>query len=319
MIEGILTDVDGVLVGDRPGFNYPDPSEEVVARLHEIRNMGMPISLCTAKPYFAIENLVQELKLEGPQFSDNAAVVTEGKDGSHIEVKRLHIGAAKRMIDFCLDNDLPVAIHTPDRYLADKRFEGYEEQEEYADILGRKPELVGNLYVALGAAPVRLHVALDRDNTTMRNKLSEAAGNELSVSWAGHPQMQNRDAALITRADVSKATAPETMAQFHGIATNDILAIGDSTSDSEFIEVCGVGVAMGNATDQLKRLVLAMGDNGYVAPHIDDDGLVAAINQFIPRQRREGDPAPILPKQRIHPAHQNIREITLDKQRRANK
>lgn len=53
------------------------------------------------------------------------------------------------------------------------------------------------------------------------------------------------------------------------------MGIGDSGNDLDLITTCGIGVAVGNAIDELKDLA------DYIAPTNDDGGVAHAIERFI--------------------------------------
>jgi len=65
-----------------------------------------------------------------------------------------------------------------------------------------------------------------------------------------------------------------------GIPQCETMAVGDSGNDASMIEWAGVGVAMGNALHE----AVAVAD--WVAPSVEDDGLVAAIDKFVVRNGR---------------------------------
>ena len=65
------------------------------------------------------------------------------------------------------------------------------------------------------------------------------------------------------------------------IPLEDILAVGDSTSDWQFIELCGYGAAMGNASDQLKKLVKTKQEaHFYIGGNVDKNGIIEILNYF---------------------------------------
>lgn len=53
------------------------------------------------------------------------------------------------------------------------------------------------------------------------------------------------------------------------------MAVGDGGNDLPLFELAGIKVAMGNASDMLKKAA------DWIAPSVDEDGLAAAINHFI--------------------------------------
>ena len=54
-IKAIILDVDGVIVGDRAGFNAPYPPTEVINKLKQIRENSVYVILCSDKPYYSVK------------------------------------------------------------------------------------------------------------------------------------------------------------------------------------------------------------------------------------------------------------------------
>ena len=74
-IKGIILDVDGVIVGEKIGFNSPNPHTEVINKLRELREKGISISLCTAKPHFSIGKIIKDAKLDNYHIADGGSVI----------------------------------------------------------------------------------------------------------------------------------------------------------------------------------------------------------------------------------------------------
>ena len=74
---------------------------------------------------------------------------------------------------------------------------------------------------------------------------------------------------------VNKGKSLEIAAKDMGITPDEILAIGDSENDLEFLEVAGFKVAVSNADDELKE------NTDYVTKNPYGDGTAEAIEKFI--------------------------------------
>ena len=74
---------------------------------------------------------------------------------------------------------------------------------------------------------------------------------------------------------LNKLRATDAILSKLGISYEETLAIGDSSSDLEIIKACGVGVAMGNAPDNIKVAA------NYVTAANVDDGLALAFEKFV--------------------------------------
>ena len=59
-----------------------------------------------------------------------------------------------------------------------------------------------------------------------------------------------------------------------GVSYEETLAIGDSSSDLAIIKACGIGVAMGNAPEQIKAAA------DYVTDLNTANGLAKALRKF---------------------------------------
>lgn len=74
---------------------------------------------------------------------------------------------------------------------------------------------------------------------------------------------------------VDKGNALQVLAAEFDINRENIIAIGDNFNDLPMIKYAGLGVAMGNAPDDLKRYA------DYVTRSHDDDGVAQVFRKFI--------------------------------------
>jgi Cof subfamily protein (haloacid dehalogenase superfamily) len=81
----------------------------------------------------------------------------------------------------------------------------------------------------------------------------------------------------IAPAGVSKWSGILQLASQWGIAAEEICAVGDDVNDIPMIEAAGLGIAMGNALNEVK----AVADR--IAPSHDEDGLVEVVEWLLER------------------------------------
>ena len=72
----------------------------------------------------------------------------------------------------------------------------------------------------------------------------------------------------------SKATGIEKLINHLGIDINEVIAFGDGHNDAEMVKYAGLGIAMGNALDKVKKA------SDYVTSDIDDNGIYNALKHF---------------------------------------
>ena len=75
-----------------------------------------------------------------------------------------------------------------------------------------------------------------------------------------------------TRKDVTKEDAIQKMCAACGIKTEEITAFGDDYADIGMLQLCGTGIAMGNAIDEVKKkadLVIGSNDEDGIAEYLE--------------------------------------------------
>lgn len=90
-----------------------------------------------------------------------------------------------------------------------------------------------------------------------------------SASSRWHPAFTD-----ITHRDADKGKALLAMCEHEGIAPCDTMAFGDGGNDIPIIRQAAIGVAMGNANDEVKAAA------DYVTTTVDDDGVSQALSHF---------------------------------------
>lgn len=75
----------------------------------------------------------------------------------------------------------------------------------------------------------------------------------------------------ITCRCINKATGMQHYIDYLGKRREDTIAFGDSYNDREMLEFAGVGVAMGNAVEPLKKIA------DFVTSNVEDNGIAAAL------------------------------------------
>ena len=72
----------------------------------------------------------------------------------------------------------------------------------------------------------------------------------------------------------NKAIGIQKLLEYLNISKDEVIAFGDGHNDAEMLEYVGLGIAMGNALDKVKKA------SNYITTHIDDDGIYNALKHF---------------------------------------
>ena len=72
----------------------------------------------------------------------------------------------------------------------------------------------------------------------------------------------------------NKAIGIQKLLEYLNISKDEVIAFGDGHNDAEMLEYVGLGIAMGNALDKVKKA------SNYITTRIDDDGIYNALKHF---------------------------------------
>jgi len=84
----------------------------------------------------------------------------------------------------------------------------------------------------------------------------------------------NKGATDVIACDGGKAVGIKHLLEKEGLVPDEIICFGDAANDLDMIEMAGIGVAMGNAIDELKAIA------DYTTTDIDDNGIYNALSHF---------------------------------------
>ena len=143
-IKAIIIDVDGVIIGEKIGFNSPYPNEKVIQALKTIRSKGIPIILCTAKPHFSIGKVFQDANLSNYHITDGGGVIIDPVENKILKKYTLDSKCAAKVIQTMIDNNVYTEFYTPDSYFVQNSQES-KITKDHNLVLQTKPVMVDSL------------------------------------------------------------------------------------------------------------------------------------------------------------------------------
>jgi HAD superfamily hydrolase (TIGR01484 family) len=282
-IKGIILDIDGVIVGEKIGCNSPDPHEDVINKLKAIHESGVPIILCTAKPHFGITSIIEKAKLNNVHITDGGGVVIDPIDNVITEKHIISQDEAQRALAIYLENNVYAEIYTVNDYII-QNSQICDITDKHTHILQRKPKIVESLIdESLGSEVTKIMpIALNETDKTRVEKLFKQANTNLTLSWGIHPVALPLQFGIITAPGISKKQSAINISKILNIPFDNMLGVGDSTSDWQFIELCKYAGVMANGSDELKELVKQKGQNNFIiGGHVDENGVIEILDYFL--------------------------------------
>jgi len=281
MIKAIILDVDGVIVGEKKGYNFPVPHPKVISRLKKVNQDGTPIILCTAKPYYAVEKIIDSAKLSNLHITLAGGVIIDPINTVVVKKHTLPPKIVQHIIQTYIKNDVYVEIYAVDKYFV-QADQVYEFTQRRIEVLQKEPVIVESLLEAsVGQDIVKILVASeDKEDQVRLAKLFVPFKNDLTITWTDHPFTVPHQYGNITAQGISKKQAVSIVANSLNVQSQDMLGVGDGLGDWQFMELCGYAASMGNTSEELKQLVRAKGTHGYVGNSVDVHGILDVLDHF---------------------------------------
>ncbi len=277
MIKAVITDVDGVMVGKQEGINFPLPHDEVIDALHRVFKSGVPVILCTAKFHPAIDDIIAKAKLNNPHITDGGALVINPFGNKKI-IKEYAIENSV-IEDYLEKDEVYSEVFSADNYYIRKDSDP-DFIKKRLKLLQKKPIYLDNLTEIIGKVPLIKMISLANDESE-KIKIDaqlKHLGNRVNSIWSQHPYLGPRRICIITAPGVSKGNAVLEIADYLGIALDDILGIGDQPSDWSFMELCGHVATIGDSKE-LQDLA-ASRDSHYIGKSVDDNSLIDVFGHY---------------------------------------
>lgn len=283
MIKAIILDIDGVIVGEKIGFNSPSPHKDVLQALREIRAKGIPVIMCSAKPLWSMQDIIQGASLNNPHITNAGALLIDPLDNKVIEKHVIEPFLAKEVLKLCQDNNVYVEFYTANNdYFISEHQQGDITKKHFL-VLQKNPQVASDL---LGASTHQeviriMPVALNEEDKKRVEVLLRSYKDKLSISWGLHPVAAPLQFGIITALGSSKKEGAEVIMKTLNINFEDVLGVGDTTGDWNFIQLCGYAATLENGSKEIKELVKTKEEGRYfIGKSVDENGILDVLKFF---------------------------------------
>ncbi|OZU87980.1 phosphatase [Virgibacillus indicus] len=263
----IALDLDGTLLTDKKEI-----SPRTMQTVQSAIDGGHVVVIATGRPHRASINYYHELGLDTPMVNFNGALIHHPTDNRWDALHNpMPIRTAHKIIDACYDLDV-------NNILAEVMDDVYLDQydEKIIDIFqatqGDPPFTIGNLRNKLQEDPTSVLIHPKEEHIVqLRSHLDDYHAELIEHRKWGAPW----NIIEIVKKGMNKAVGLQKVAHYFNIPQERIIAFGDEDNDLEMIDYAGVGVAMGNAIDELKTIAK------HVAQTNEQDGIGIFLEEYL--------------------------------------
>lgn len=261
----IVLDMDDTLLTSDNEI-LPSTKEALI----KAQQLGVKVILASGRPTAGMMDAALQLQLDKFDsyiISYNGAAIYDMANARFVEKTYVDNNQFKEIVSF-LRNENVMALTYKDNKIY---YEGTSEFEHVeGELTGLEMVKTDDVLKIIQTDVPKVMGVGNIDNISMLNiKLNGKFGEHIhaTTSKPFFLEFMNKE--------VSKGKVLARFVQNLNINTDEIIAFGDSNNDKDMLEVAGIGVAMGNANDNIKAIadVITLDHN--------DDGIYKVVEEYI--------------------------------------
>ncbi|WP_433745088.1 Cof-type HAD-IIB family hydrolase [Falsibacillus pallidus] len=261
----IVLDLDDTLLRDDQTI-----SERTKDALLKAQEAGVKVVLASGRPTEGMVWVAEELNLADYGsfiLSFNGSKIIDWKTKEEIYSRALSTETAHQLYDISRREDVGILTYADGAIIV-------EEENEFASVesrlTGLPVKVVPSFKDAVREPVVKALMLKEGERLAeVEKKLQAELDGSLSV-------MRSKPFFLeFTELGVTKGASLDYLIGQLGIKKEEMIAVGDSYNDQTMIEFAGLGVAMGNAPDDIKEIA------DYVTASNMEDGVAEVVEKFV--------------------------------------
>lgn len=255
-------DIDGTLLP----FGKPVPDSALKA-IDKARSSGHRFFLSTGRSLSEIDECIRKIPFDGGVYSNGATVIEGDRT---LRAVRMTEKDKSFLIDYASRNNLLFMMQTNEGTFMSRETLSFfnESMIEHLHTIIPVPNLVAYDTLPSSLPLVIKFLFLSPDHILMRTRAEIGGLYQMIDNTDGLPQT---DMVEVCLKGLNKATGMMDMLSFLGDDIPSSVAVGDGANDIEMISSAGIGIAMGNGAEELKRAA------DWVSDSVKKDGFAKAV------------------------------------------
>lgn len=241
----IAIDLDGTTLR-----NDATISLETKQTLAIAREQGHTVMIATGRPYRMSKHFYDELQLDTPIVNFNGAYLHNPKQPNYKGYRQnIDLKTAHELFDFSQSLELNNVIAE----VNDSAFILRDDESVPQNMRDSDPRFIhfGQLTQLITNDPTAIMFSAGNEQLKLiKKQLDDAFSGIIEHRSWGKPY----EYLELTKSGLNKAVALRHAAKDLGFTMNDVIAFGDADNDCEMLDEAGLGVAMGNADAETKRI-----------------------------------------------------------------
>lgn len=262
----LVLDLDGTLTNAKKEIT-PRNLEALI----RVQEQGIHLVLASGRPTYGIVPLAEELRMKefgGYILSYNGGEIINWETGEMIYENVLPIDVVPVLYDCARNNNLSILTYDGPEIVTEHPEDPYVEKEAFLNKMAVRATNDFLTDITLPAAKC-LIVGDPQRILPVESELSVKLQGRINV-FRSEPYFLE-----LVPQGIDKAQSLSVLIEELGISRKEVIAIGDGYNDLSMIKFAGLGVAMGNAQEPVKKAA------DYITLSNEDDGVAEVVEIFI--------------------------------------
>ncbi|ADY57485.1 Cof-like hydrolase [Syntrophobotulus glycolicus DSM 8271] len=264
MIKLIAIDMDETLLNHDWKI-----SRRNVEAIRQAAAQGVRVTLATGRMAASCRKFAKELGLDVPVITYHGALVEEALSGEVLYRKVIPISLAEPIIRELLDRKVHTQVYVKDRVFVNQANEYSDYYRRMSGVNVEETDVFALMKEEKEGFEKILLIGREKEIAELTGELTSRYAQSLHFTSSRPIYLD------LLNKSVNKGTAIKDLADQLGIRREEVMAIGDSWNDREMIEYAGIGVAMGNAREEIKEIA------DYITDSNAEDGVAKAIENLV--------------------------------------
>lgn len=269
MITAVFLDLDGTLIN----MNNEISLKNINTIQYINKNYNIAFFLATGRPPQDIKKYYQDLKLYTPVIAMNGSYIIDFNKQKILKEESLPLFLVEQLREECLKYPISLIFYHGANAITEKESLILKKKIEYSthhlEIMSFKTMLAH--WKQNNIRPHKIGVLAETEEILI--EISYYLKKKFYKILNIHRSQLNFIEVINYK--TSKAKAMEFLCEQNSFNQEDILAIGDSDNDISMLKWAGIGIAMGNAKDTVKKYA-----NGITLSN-HADGVAYALEKYI--------------------------------------
>lgn len=281
MIRLVASDIDGTIIGEDNTI-----TQKNLNAIYDMRKSNIDFTICTGKPYSMVKNFCEDLHASYGIFGNGNQII-DLKTGKEIFRKTLSQEEVNICISLAKKDRLHIHLYTenevitPELLYMDLRNFILKDSIYHSNLNFKIVPDIEKYIESYHPIIFKLVISSPSNLLDLKNKLDQKT--DLTI-YRVKKLNQYKDKVIdkeyeyldITPNKTNKSEALNMLSNYLKLSSSEVMAIGDNLNDMDMIQKSGIGVAVANAYDDVKKVATYITKN-----NVENSGFAEAVYKYI--------------------------------------